>query len=158
MKNCKYDELGWAEMMLKTDGYQRIMEVASEMMEYKHESSMEITANTRAIAGVCISFCYAAMYDDRRRNALLDKVDAFVQDQLLNPSLETKVRCMAAITTLLKHAVEVGQAQIAKEGILQMTLEMAKSDEYVQQLVAAEAIIAATQKKKDSSMVSLECW
>ena len=27
MKNCKYDELGWAEMMLKTDGYQRIMEV-----------------------------------------------------------------------------------------------------------------------------------
>ncbi len=74
MKNCKYDELQWAEAMLKTDGYQRLMEVASEMREYKYESSMEITDNTRAVAGVAISFCYAAMYDDKRRNALLEKV------------------------------------------------------------------------------------
>lgn len=55
MKNCKYDELSWAEAMIKTDGYYRLMEVASEMMEYKHESSMPITANTRSIVGVCMS-------------------------------------------------------------------------------------------------------
>ena len=36
-----------------------------------------------------------------------------------------------------------------------MMLEMARSEEYVQQLVAAEAIIASTQKKKDSSMVCI---
>ena len=72
----------------------------------------------------------------------------------MHPAMEAKVRCVAAITTLLQHAVEVGQAQIAKEGILQMMLEMARSDEHVQQLAASEAIIAATQKKKDSSMVS----
>ena len=43
MKNCKYDELNWAELCLKTDCYQRLMEVASEMTQYRHESSMEIT-------------------------------------------------------------------------------------------------------------------
>ena len=43
--------------------------------------------------------------------------------------------------------------QIAKDGILQMMLEMAKSDDTLQQLVACEAIIAATHKKKDSSML-----
>ncbi len=47
--------------------------------------------------------------------------------------------------------------QIAKEGILQMMLQMAKSDEYLQQLVASEAIIASTQKKKDSNMVRFSC-
>ncbi len=57
MKNCKYEELSWAESMLKTDGYQRLMEVASEMAEYKHESSMEVTHQTRSIVGVCISKC-----------------------------------------------------------------------------------------------------
>ncbi len=54
MKNCKYEELAWAEKMLKTDAYNRLMEVASEMNEYKHESSMEITDNTRTVVGVCL--------------------------------------------------------------------------------------------------------
>lgn len=93
------------------------------------------------------------MYDDKRRNAMMDKIDEYIRERLLDPSLESKVRCMVAITTLLQNAVEIGQAQIAKEGILQMMLEMAKSDDYVQQLVSSEAIIAATQKKKDSSMI-----
>jgi len=34
-----------------------------------------------------------------------------------------------------------------------MMLEMAKSDEYIMQLVASEAIIAAAQKKKDTNLV-----
>ena len=37
MKNCQYDQLNWAEHMLETDSYQRLMEVASELNteEYK---------------------------------------------------------------------------------------------------------------------------
>ena len=38
MNNCKYDQLNWAELSLKTDTYQRLMEVASEMTDFKHES------------------------------------------------------------------------------------------------------------------------
>ena len=47
MKNCPYNELDWACKMLSTDGYQRLLEVASELEAYKHESAMEITASTR---------------------------------------------------------------------------------------------------------------
>lgn len=90
------------------------------------------------------------MYDDPGRNAVLEHVDKFIQEKLVNPSMESKVRCVAAISTLLKNAVELGQAQIAKDGVIQMMLAMANSGEYVQQLVASEAIIAATQKKKDT--------
>jgi hypothetical protein len=54
MKNCSHEELGWAEKMLSTDAYERLMEVASEMVEYKHESSMNITDNTRTVVGVCL--------------------------------------------------------------------------------------------------------
>ena len=83
----------------------------------------------------------------------MEKVDDFIKDKLLDPSMEAKVRCVVAITTMLQNATEVGQAQIAKEGILQIMLAMANSDEYLQQLVAAEALIAAAQKKKDTSMI-----
>ena len=153
MKNCKVDELGWAEKMLKTDAYERLMEVASEMTEYKHESSMEITDNTRTVVGVCMAFCYEAMYDDKRRNAICEHVDKFIQDKLLDPSMESKVRCTVAITSLLKNAVELGMGQISKDGVIPMMLEMAKSDNYVMQVAAAEALIAATAKKKDSSTI-----
>ena len=65
------------------------------------------------------------MYDDARRNALIEEVDKFIQEKLMNSSMESKVRCVVAITTLLKNAVELGQAQIAKDGVIQMMLVMA---------------------------------
>eukprot|EP00095_Tigriopus_kingsejongensis_P001782 snap_masked-scaffold225_size250570-processed-gene-1.3 protein:Tk01782 transcript:snap_masked-scaffold225_size250570-processed-gene-1.3-mRNA-1 annotation:"protein unc-45 homolog b" len=154
MKNCKYDELNWAEAMLKTDAYERMMEIASEMNEYQHESSMEITDNTRAKVGVCLAFCYEAMYDDKRRNACLDMIGTFVSDKLRDLKAESRIRCVTAITTLLQYAVELGQSQLTKDGVLPMIIHMAKlENEYLEQLVASEAIIAAVQKKKDSNMI-----
>ena len=55
------------------------MEVASEMTEYKHESSMEITDNTRSVVGCCMGMLYEAMYDEHRRNAMLEEIDKFVK-------------------------------------------------------------------------------
>lgn len=65
--------------MLKTDAYQRMMEVASEMTEYKHESSMEITDNTRSVVGCCMGMLYESMYDEQRRSAMLEEIDKFVK-------------------------------------------------------------------------------
>lgn len=65
--------------MLKTDAYQRLMEVASEMTEYKHESSMEVTENTRSVVGCCMGMIYESMYDEQRRNAMLEEIDKFVK-------------------------------------------------------------------------------
>ncbi len=79
MKNCKYDELNWAELSLKTDTYQRLMEVASEMTQFKHESSMEITDNTRSVVGVCLNIMYEQMYDDQRRITLNEEIDRFIR-------------------------------------------------------------------------------
>ena len=80
MKNCKYDELNWAELCLKkTDTYHRLMEVASEMTQYKHESSMEITDRTRTVVGVCLNVMYEQMYDDPRRNSFVEWIDSFIK-------------------------------------------------------------------------------
>ena len=50
----------------------------------------------------------------------------------------------------MKNAPELGSSQIGKDGITQIMLTMAQSDDKVQQIVAAEAIIAACAKKKDT--------
>ena len=43
-----------------------------------------------------------------------------------------------------------------QEGVLQMMLVMARSEEYIQQLVASEAIIAAANKKKDATAIVVQ--
>ena len=153
MKNCPYYELDWADKMLKTDAYQRLMDVASEHHQYKHESSMEVTDNTKPTVGACLGILYEQMYDDPKRNALSEQMDKWVTEKLSRPSTESCVRAVIGMTTLLNGCPELGQSQIAKEGVLSMMLAMAKTDDYVQQLAASEALIAATQKKKDSNMI-----
>lgn len=153
MTNCPWDRMNWAEKMLKTDAYSRLMEVASELDHYKHESAMEITDSTNTIAGICFGHLYDQMWDDSRRNDLIEKVEEFSKCKLMDPSLESKVRITTAITTLLKHAPDLGNAQLTKDGFLQMLLAMAQSEEYIEQLVASEALIAATAKKKDATSI-----
>ncbi|XP_023336334.1 protein unc-45 homolog B [Eurytemora carolleeae] len=157
MKNCQYDQLNWAEHMLETDSYQRLMEVASELNteEYKYESNMEITDSTKTITGVTFGLLYEQMYDDGRRARLTAEIDKFTQEMLMDPGLESKVRLVSAITTLLQNAPDLGNSQL-KEGVLQMMLVMARSEEYIQQLVASEAIIAAANKKKDATAIVVQ--
>jgi len=153
MNNCKYDQLNWAELFLKTDTYQRLMEVASEMTDFKHESSMDITDRTRSVVGVCLNVMYEQMWDDQRRLVFAEEIDKFIRGKLMQQDNESHVRAIVAITTLLKNAPELGSGQIGKEGILQIMLTMAQSDDKVQQIVAAEALIAASAKKKDTNMI-----
>ena len=87
------------------------------------------------------------------------EMDFFCREKLLDPANESHVRAVVAITTLLKNAPELGSGQVGKDGVLQMMLTMAQSDDKVQQIVAAEALIAASAKKKDTSMiVSQVCY
>merc|ERR1719309_1459566 len=70
----------------------------------------------------------------------------------MDPSMESKVRLISGLTTLLQNAPEVGNSQL-KDGVLQIMLMLAQSDEYVQQLVASEAIVAAANKKQDANAI-----
>lgn len=57
------------------------------------------------------------------------------------------MRVVVAITTLLLGPLDVGNSIVAKDGIMQMILVMAGTDDVLQQKVACECIIAAASKK-----------
>jgi hypothetical protein len=56
------------------------------------------------------------------------------------------VRVTVAITALLRGPLDVGNAIIGKEGIIEMILVMANSEDVLQQKVACECLIAAASK------------
>ncbi|KAF5301059.1 hypothetical protein FQA39_LY10878 [Lamprigera yunnana] len=146
IRNVHYTTLSWAERLVEIGGIQRLMECASELEEYKFESSLNITPSTRTIAAVCLGRIYENMYYDKARETYLEKIQEFMSTKLLSPDIESKVRLTAAITALLRGPLDVGNTIIAKQGILEMILVMANSGDVLQQRVSLECIIAAASK------------
>lgn len=156
MKNVDYDNLCWGAKLVDGDGLASILEVASELEGIRHESSMDITPNTRPNCSVCLDKIYYCMDHDKAKEKYREKVDDFVIAKLRDPEIESKVRVASAITALLLGPLEVGNHCLAGQGTVEMMLAMANSDDELQQRVAAEAIIAAASKKdKCTSIISL---
>jgi len=49
-----------------------------------------------------------------------------LREKIFDPSVESKVRVVVAITTLLKHAPDLGTSQLTKDGMLEMMMGMAR--------------------------------
>nr|BAG30786.1 similar to CG2708-PA [Papilio xuthus] len=147
MRNCHYSAINWAERFVEIRGLQRLLEVCSELEEYKYESAMNITPSSATIAAACLARIYENMYYDEARERFNNQVDEFVKDKLLSPDLESKVRVTVAITSLLRGPLDVGNYVISKEGIMEMILVMAQTEDILQQKVACECLIAAASKK-----------
>lgn len=152
-RNIHYDALNWGERMIEIKGLHRLLKVCSELEEYKFESSMEITPSSRTIAAVCLSRIYDNMYYDALRERYREQVDEFIKDKLLDPEMEEKVRVVVVLTSVLTCAPDVGSAIISREGILQMILAMASSDDVLQQKVACECIVAACLKQDKAKAI-----
>jgi protein unc-45 len=90
-RNCHYTTLDWAERFIAIGGLGKLLEVSSELKEYKYESAMPITDDTKTLASVCLARIYENMYYDEARNRYLAKVDEYVKEKLMTPDIEPKV-------------------------------------------------------------------
>ncbi|KAL1502590.1 hypothetical protein ABEB36_007712 [Hypothenemus hampei] len=146
-RNIHYTGFAWADQLVENGGVKKLLDCASELQEYHYESAMNITPSTRTIAAVCLSRVYENMYYDKARENFLEKIQEFIKEKLLTPDIESKVRVTVAITELLRGPLDLGNTIIAKEGILEMILVMANTeDDELQQKVACECLIAAASK------------
>ncbi|XP_047471995.1 LOW QUALITY PROTEIN: protein unc-45 homolog B-like [Penaeus chinensis] len=147
LKNVEYDRLNWGDKLIRMGGVDKLLDVASELKEFNYESSIEITDNTQMTTAICLSKVYDTQYCDKDRQNFIDIVDEYLRLRLLTPDVESKVRIAVILTTLLLGPLDVGNRFIAREGILEMLLVMANTEEVMQQKVACEALIAAASKK-----------
>lgn len=155
-RNVHYQTLNWAERLVESNGLRRLMDICSELEEYKYESAMPITSSTRVIASVCLARIYENMYYDQARERFMHEIDEFVKDKLRDPGFESKVRVVVAITSLLLGPLDAGNIVMAKDGIMQMIIAMASDDDLLQQRVSCECLIAAASKKdKAKALVTM---
>lgn len=152
-RNCDHTTLSWSERLVEIRGLTRLMEVCSELEEYKYESAINITPSSRTIASVCLARIYDNMYYDAARTKYVDQINDYVKDKLLLPDIESKVRVTVAITALLLGPCDVGNSIVSREGIIEMILVMATTEDELQQKVACECLIAASSKKDKAKTI-----
>lgn len=152
-RNIHHTTLNWAERLVEIRGLSRLMDVCSELEEYKYESAMDITPSSRTIAAVCLARIWENMWYDELRQKFMEQIDEFVKDKLLDPELEAKVRITVAMTSLLLSAIDVGTAIFSRDGIMQMVLAMATTEDILQQKVACECIVAAIIKQDKAKAI-----
>ncbi|CAG9857405.1 unnamed protein product [Phyllotreta striolata] len=146
VRNVPYGQLDWAERLVDAGGVEKLMECAGELEEFRYECSMDVTKSTATVAAVCLARVYDNMYYDTLREKFMDRIEGYIKKKLLTPDIESKVRVVAALTALLRGPLDVGNALIGKEGIMEMILVMANTEDELQQRVACECIIAAASK------------
>ncbi|CAG7734226.1 unnamed protein product [Allacma fusca] len=146
-KNIGYDALAWGDTFIEVGGLARLCELSAEVPELNIESAIDSTKNTRSLCAVLFSRVYDNMYYDKARDKYTNVIDEYVKQLLLGPDIEAKLHVVALLTVLLIGPVDVGNTFVGRPGIIQMILVMANSEDYLQQRVAAEAIIAAASKK-----------
>lgn len=147
LKNLAWDRLDWGDKFIRMGGVEKLLDISSELPEFNFESCIEVTENTRMTTSICLSRMYETQSDEKARTALRERIDEYVRLRLLTPDREHQIRVVVVITTLLLGPLDLGNYFIAKEGILEMMLVMAGTDDILQQKVACEALIAAASKK-----------
>ena len=156
LKNIEYDCLDWVKKFCRISGLESLLDIASELKEYHYESCIDITDNTRMTTAICLQKVFEGHYDDKEKKVFFDTIETYMNQLLVAPEIECKVRCIVMITTLLLGPIDVGSAMIAKEGVLEMMLVMANTEDVLQQKVACEALIAAASKKEKCKAIATQ--
>ncbi|KAG0709475.1 Protein unc-45 B [Chionoecetes opilio] len=156
LKNLPWERLDWGDKFIHMGGIEKLLDISSELPEFSFESCLEVTDNTRITTSICLSRMYESQSDDKARGGVRDRIDEYIRLRLLTPDREHQIRVVVVITTLLLGPLDLGNHLIAREGMLEMMLVMAGTDDTLQQKVACEALIAAASKKDKCKSITTQ--
>ncbi|CAH1772776.1 unnamed protein product [Owenia fusiformis] len=141
--------VGWTRTFIEyTEGLYKLMEIAGCIKEYK---TMPVTDNSQMHASVALQKLYDDMLADKEREIYREKVDAYFTDNFTDKNIESQVEAVKAVTALLQGPFDIGNHILSREGVLEIMLAMAGSENTLFQKVAIEAMVHSTSKKQKSS-------
>ncbi|KAK7091996.1 hypothetical protein V1264_009607 [Littorina saxatilis] len=145
MKNVTYKTgLSWSGKFLDTDGIERLLTVAGTQKLYK---TLTITDMSRMHASAALSTIYEDLVSDKQRDKFKDKCCNFLKDLFGDKNVDSKIEAIEIISSLLQGPYDVGTMLLGMEGVVQIMLTMAASDNTHYQRVAVEAIVHSASKK-----------
>uniref|UniRef100_A0A158Q8D0 Protein unc-45 homolog B n=1 Tax=Elaeophora elaphi TaxID=1147741 RepID=A0A158Q8D0_9BILA len=142
---------GWSWRFVEDRGLLKLLDVSTQIPE---QCDYSVTAETRQHLAICLARLYDDMVFDTRRQIFKERVDAFFNNLLSDiakPEVKVKLACM--LITLLQGPVDVGLNLVTNDQITNLMLEMASSDDNLQQSTAAELIVHTVSKHERATTI-----
>uniref|UniRef100_A0A915DSP8 UNC-45/Cro1/She4 central domain-containing protein n=1 Tax=Ditylenchus dipsaci TaxID=166011 RepID=A0A915DSP8_9BILA len=142
---------GWSWRFVEDRGLFKLLHIASQIPE---QCEYPVTADTRQHTAIFLTRLYDDMVFDTRRTIFKEKVDQFFNGVLseINET-KNKIKMAALLITLLQGPVDVGISLVTNDTITNMMLQMAASDDPLQQSVAAELIVLSVSKHERATAI-----
>ncbi|KRZ72372.1 Protein unc-45 -like protein A [Trichinella papuae] len=140
---------GWSLEFVQNDGLDRLMTVGCSIPE---RALVPVTYETRDYLALCLTNIYDDMLSDKNRNMYTDRMEKFIQEKREKITDGVKIEICSLFTTLLGGPVDVAFQFVAKPEFTQLLLEMAASDDQLNQSVAVEAIMHTVSKRDRCSV------
>lgn len=154
MSNIDYQSLNYGLRLVDDGCLDNLLDIASEVEELKSESSMDITPMTHSLVAAVLEKIFSCHDHDKARETFREKIQDHITKRLRNPDIDDKVRVAKIFTVLLAGPAAIGNSCVGHPGMIEMLLAMANSDEFAQQKVALDAIIAAASKKDKCASIA----
>ncbi|KRY66835.1 E3 ubiquitin-protein ligase UBR5, partial [Trichinella pseudospiralis] len=140
---------GWSLEFVQNDGLDRLMTVGCSIPE---KALVPVTYETRGYLALCLTNIYDDMLSDKNRSIYTDRMEKFIQEKREKITDGVKIEICSLFTTLLGGPVDVAFQFVAKPEFTQLLLEMAASDDQLNQSVAVEAIMHTVSKRDRCSV------
>uniref|UniRef100_A0A0N5AQ81 Protein unc-45 homolog B n=1 Tax=Syphacia muris TaxID=451379 RepID=A0A0N5AQ81_9BILA len=142
---------GWSWRFVEDRGLLKLLDVSTQIVE---QYDYPVSAETRQHLAICLQRLDSDMVFDNRRAIFKDRLDRFF-NQLLERANEpqVKIKIAALLITLLQGPVDLGINLVTNEQITAMMLQMAGSDDKLQQSVAAELIVQTVSKHERATTI-----
>ncbi|KAL3103383.1 hypothetical protein niasHS_002569 [Heterodera schachtii] len=135
---------GWSWRFVEDRGLFKMLHIATQLPE---QCDYPVTSETRQHVSVFLAQLYDDMIFDQRRAIYKERVDQIfggLMSDLNDP--KNRIKLAALLITLLQGPVDVGVNLVTNDQITEVMLQMASSDDFLQQSVAAELIVLSVSK------------
>lgn len=147
---------GWTPRFI-VFGVPKLLRVAATIPELNLPNSLPLSENTKMHVSCCLSAIYDDIFHDGEREKFNEVCETFVNELIRNEcDPHGKLKAIAALGTVLQGPFEVGSAIIVKNNLINMMLDLADSDDIVQEKVAVEAVVYSASKKDKATGILSE--
>uniref|UniRef100_UPI00398EB523 protein unc-45 homolog B isoform X2 n=1 Tax=Pristiophorus japonicus TaxID=55135 RepID=UPI00398EB523 len=132
-------------------GLKKILKVAGQFPELS--DCLPLTENTCLTASILLNNLYCDLRGDDERETYRKICEGYVTSKFDPQSMEKNLHAIQCMSALLQGPVDVGNAILALQGVMEMMVALCASEREIDQMVAVEAIIHAASKASRANFI-----
>ncbi|RMZ96061.1 hypothetical protein BpHYR1_001189 [Brachionus plicatilis] len=146
---------GWTSRFI-VFGVPKLLRVAATIPELNLANSLPLTEHTKMHVSCCLSAVYDDIFTDSERETYQETVNKFIKDLCERHDNHSKLKAIACIGVILQGPFDVGNNVIMQHNLLNLMLDLADSDDPIQEKIAVEAVVYSASKKDKATGILSE--